>query len=151
MLGDPKECREHAKRCWALASETKNPVLQESLTDLAGRPGGQPLKGRGPTSTKSRRNSSIPSSSRVPPIPSSLPSATQHQGSSSGAGTRHHLGRWPASGGAGGRSASLIGRSGQALSDYPPFSVDAARGLVLLFGIGTKALRCQPEWLPDIS
>ena len=35
MPGDPKECREHAKRCWALASETKNPVLQESLTDLA--------------------------------------------------------------------------------------------------------------------
>lgn len=35
MPGDPNECREHAKRCWALAAETKNPVLQESLTDLA--------------------------------------------------------------------------------------------------------------------
>jgi hypothetical protein len=35
MPGDPKECRERAKRCWALAAETKNPVLQESLTDLA--------------------------------------------------------------------------------------------------------------------
>jgi hypothetical protein len=32
---------------------------------------------------------------------------------------------------------------GQALSDYPPPHVDVARGLVLLFGIGTKAL---PSW-----
>jgi hypothetical protein len=37
MPGDPNECREHAKRCWALASQTKNPVLQESLVDLAQR------------------------------------------------------------------------------------------------------------------
>jgi hypothetical protein len=35
MPGDPKECREHAKRCWALASQTQNPVLRESLVDLA--------------------------------------------------------------------------------------------------------------------
>ena len=37
MPGDPKECREHAKRCWALASETNNPTLKESLLDLAQR------------------------------------------------------------------------------------------------------------------
>jgi hypothetical protein len=37
MPGDPKECREHAKRCWALASQTKNPVLKESLVDIAQR------------------------------------------------------------------------------------------------------------------
>ena len=37
MPGDPNECREHAKRCWALASETKNPDLRDSLTDLAQR------------------------------------------------------------------------------------------------------------------
>ena len=37
MPGDPNECREHAKRCWALASETKNPELRDSLTDLAQR------------------------------------------------------------------------------------------------------------------
>jgi hypothetical protein len=37
MPGDPKECREHAKRCWALASETINPVLKESLVELAQR------------------------------------------------------------------------------------------------------------------
>ncbi len=37
MPGDPKECRQHAKRCWALASETDNPVLKESLVDLAQR------------------------------------------------------------------------------------------------------------------
>jgi hypothetical protein len=37
MPGNPEECREHAKRCWALASETKNPDLRESLTDLAQR------------------------------------------------------------------------------------------------------------------
>jgi hypothetical protein len=35
MPGDPSECREHAKRCWALASETKNPVVKESLVELA--------------------------------------------------------------------------------------------------------------------
>ena len=37
MPGDPKRCREHAKRCWALASEITNPVLKESLTDAAQR------------------------------------------------------------------------------------------------------------------
>jgi hypothetical protein len=37
MPGDPEECRAHAKRCWALAAETKNPVLKESLVDLAQR------------------------------------------------------------------------------------------------------------------
>ena len=37
-------------------------------------------------------------------------------------------------------SASLIGRLGQALSDSPDCSVDVARGLALLFGIGTEAL-----------
>jgi hypothetical protein len=40
-------------------------------------------------------------------------------------------------------SASLIGRSGQALSDYPHCSVDVARRLALLFGLGTRAL---PSW-----
>jgi hypothetical protein len=37
MPGDPKECREHAKRCWALASETTNSALKESLLDIAQR------------------------------------------------------------------------------------------------------------------
>ena len=37
MPGDPKECREHAKRCWALASEITNPVLRESLVETAQR------------------------------------------------------------------------------------------------------------------
>jgi hypothetical protein len=37
MPGDPKRCREHAKRCWALASEVTNPVLKESLLDTAQR------------------------------------------------------------------------------------------------------------------
>ena len=37
MPGDPKRCREHAKRCWALASEITNPVLKESLLDAAQR------------------------------------------------------------------------------------------------------------------
>ena len=37
MPGDPKQCREHAKRCWALASEITNPVLKESLTDVCQR------------------------------------------------------------------------------------------------------------------
>ena len=35
MPGDPKECREHAKRCFQLAEETANPSLKESLTDIA--------------------------------------------------------------------------------------------------------------------
>jgi hypothetical protein len=37
MPGNPEQCRQHAKRCWALASETTNPVLKESLTDAAQR------------------------------------------------------------------------------------------------------------------
>jgi hypothetical protein len=37
MPGDPNECRAHAKRCWALAGEAKNPTLKESLVDLAQR------------------------------------------------------------------------------------------------------------------
>ena len=37
MPGNPKECRENAKRCWALASEATNPVLKESLIDTAQR------------------------------------------------------------------------------------------------------------------
>ena len=35
MPGNPKECTEHAKRCWALAAETKNPALKESLVEIA--------------------------------------------------------------------------------------------------------------------
>jgi hypothetical protein len=34
MPGNPKECREHAKRCW-VATETKNPALKESLVEIA--------------------------------------------------------------------------------------------------------------------
>jgi hypothetical protein len=34
MPGNPKECREHAKRCLQLANETTNPVLKGSLTDI---------------------------------------------------------------------------------------------------------------------
>ena len=37
MPGDPKTCKEHAKRCWALAAETTNPAIQDSLVDLARR------------------------------------------------------------------------------------------------------------------
>ena len=37
MPGDPKECREHAQRCLALAAETNDLRLKESLTDLAKR------------------------------------------------------------------------------------------------------------------
>jgi hypothetical protein len=37
MLGDPKECRERAKRYCALAAETIDPVLKESLVDYAER------------------------------------------------------------------------------------------------------------------
>jgi len=37
MPGNPEQCRQHAKRCWALALETTNPVLKESLTDAAQR------------------------------------------------------------------------------------------------------------------
>lgn len=35
MPGNPNECKEHAERCWALASETSNPVLREAFLDLA--------------------------------------------------------------------------------------------------------------------
>jgi hypothetical protein len=37
MPGDPEECRAHARRCWALAAKTTNPVVKESLVDLAQR------------------------------------------------------------------------------------------------------------------
>jgi hypothetical protein len=33
--GDPKECREHAKRCMELAEGTTNPAVKESLLDVA--------------------------------------------------------------------------------------------------------------------
>ena len=36
MPGDPKQCREHAKRCLQLAQETSNPALKDSLGDIAG-------------------------------------------------------------------------------------------------------------------
>jgi hypothetical protein len=35
MPGDPKACRENAKRCLKLAHEATNPVLKDSLTDIA--------------------------------------------------------------------------------------------------------------------
>jgi hypothetical protein len=35
MPGNPTQCREHAKRCLQLAHETTNPVLKDSLTDIA--------------------------------------------------------------------------------------------------------------------
>jgi hypothetical protein len=35
MPGDPKECREHAKRCWALASEVTNPASAQRWPRLA--------------------------------------------------------------------------------------------------------------------
>ena len=37
MPGDPKECREHARRCWALAGEAKNPEIKNSLIEIAQR------------------------------------------------------------------------------------------------------------------
>jgi hypothetical protein len=37
MPGDPKLYREHAKRCWVLASQISDPVLKQSLTDTAQR------------------------------------------------------------------------------------------------------------------
>ena len=37
MPGDPEECRQHAKRCWALAGEAKNPELKKSLIEIAHR------------------------------------------------------------------------------------------------------------------
>ena len=30
MPGDPEECRQHAKRCWALAGEARNPELKNA-------------------------------------------------------------------------------------------------------------------------
>jgi hypothetical protein len=35
MPGDPKECREHAKRCLQLADETTNPALKDSLIEIS--------------------------------------------------------------------------------------------------------------------
>ena len=35
MPGDPKECREHAKRCVKIAQETTNPALRASLEEIA--------------------------------------------------------------------------------------------------------------------
>ena len=35
MRGDPKECREHAKRCLKIAQEATNPALRASLEDIA--------------------------------------------------------------------------------------------------------------------
>ena len=35
MPGDPKECREHAKRCLQLADETTNPTLKDSLIEIS--------------------------------------------------------------------------------------------------------------------
>jgi hypothetical protein len=37
MPGDRKEFREHAKRCWALASECEDPVFRRSLVQTAQR------------------------------------------------------------------------------------------------------------------
>jgi hypothetical protein len=37
MPGDPNECREHAKQCWQLASQTTNPELKASLSEIAQR------------------------------------------------------------------------------------------------------------------
>jgi hypothetical protein len=37
MPGDPKECRQHAKNCWALAAEATSPEIKYHLTDLAQR------------------------------------------------------------------------------------------------------------------
>ena len=53
----------------------------------------------------------------------------------------HSTARWSSSSGP--LDTSLIGHSGSSLSDYPPPRCCVARGLVLLFGIGTKAL---PSW-----
>jgi hypothetical protein len=37
MPGDPEECRQHAKRCWTLAGEAKNPEIKNSLVEIARR------------------------------------------------------------------------------------------------------------------
>lgn len=37
MPGDPEECRQHAKRCWALAGEARNPEVKKSLVEIAQR------------------------------------------------------------------------------------------------------------------
>ena len=36
MPGDPKQCREHAKRCLQLAQESSSPALKDSLIGIAG-------------------------------------------------------------------------------------------------------------------
>ena len=35
MPGDPKEFREHAQRCWVMASESTDPVFRKSLVQTA--------------------------------------------------------------------------------------------------------------------
>jgi hypothetical protein len=35
MPGNSHKCREHAKRCWQLASETTNPTLKTNFTRMA--------------------------------------------------------------------------------------------------------------------
>jgi hypothetical protein len=35
MPGDPKDYREHAKRCLQIAQETTNPALRSSLQEIA--------------------------------------------------------------------------------------------------------------------
>jgi hypothetical protein len=35
MPGDPKECREHAKRCLELAAETSSPLAKARFEELA--------------------------------------------------------------------------------------------------------------------
>ena len=37
MPGDPDECRQHAKRCWALAGVARNPEIKKSLIEIAQR------------------------------------------------------------------------------------------------------------------
>ena len=37
MPGNPEECRQHAKRCWALACEVKSQEIKNSLVEIAQR------------------------------------------------------------------------------------------------------------------
>jgi hypothetical protein len=37
MAVDPKDLREHARRCWILAAQTDNPLLKKSLMKVAQR------------------------------------------------------------------------------------------------------------------
>ena len=37
MPGDPEECRQHAKRCLALAGEARSPEIKNSLVEIAQR------------------------------------------------------------------------------------------------------------------